>query len=591
MDIDQAPFEFFSRLDGLGGLWGCARKTCAALGLVAFVLGNGGGRGSMRGVESMVGSASRRPHGAYPHAPYSRGTSFRPPSFRIRDSTYGIGFVVSFFHCASAFRGGRRLSDCDLYFFLHAFENQHDIFHVGRGGSRRCSAADRLERSAWDFGRTGVVSFFDPVSMADPAFFGDRMALSGRLRESGFRFSAGSRRRRARHRPHGVSLHAGFDSGGAFAGAFENGGVFLRRFSALSFRLLRLGGVHFRQAPKRNIRAPSFFMVDRLRFLSFPWVVMGSSTVNDGLLQAVGLSWRYGERGALCDFSLCLSQGEWLALMGPNGSGKSTALKMLSTFFPIPPEKIFAFGRDVALQLHLYRRCIGMVFQSPALDPHLTVLENLYCYAGLFGMDAPSARKKALNLLEQAGLFERRNEYVRSLSGGLQRRVELTKVLLTDPKILFLDEPAVGLDPAARQAFWEQLEKRKKEVTIVFTTHDPEEAEHADRVCFLNEGKNAGEKPPSEWKKLLGERVIRLQGLKHPQDFLLLKERFPEAKETSDGWWFWETSRVEEDLQTLFAAFGRKIIALQIQEPTLADVFFKMTGRSLFSDSKGQEAR
>jgi ABC-2 type transport system ATP-binding protein len=188
-----------------------------------------------------------------------------------------------------------------------------------------------------------------------------------------------------------------------------------------------------------------------------------------------------------------VGEGEMFALLGPNGGGKTTLFRILSTLYPPTEGTARIFGHDVGSEAAQVRSRIGVVFQSPSLDRKLTVRENLKHQGRLYGLSGRALASRIDLVMERLGVRDRDGDRVETLSGGLQRRVELAKGLLHEPRLLLLDEPSVGLDPGARHDLWTYLDELRREsnVTLLVTTHLVDEADRADRVAILRKGEIA----------------------------------------------------------------------------------------------------
>ncbi|PSQ82940.1 MAG: ABC transporter ATP-binding protein, partial [Bacteroidetes bacterium QS_1_65_9] len=204
-----------------------------------------------------------------------------------------------------------------------------------------------------------------------------------------------------------------------------------------------------------------------------------------------GVTHRYGKHVALRDVSLRVSPGALFGLIGPNGSGKTTLFRILMTLLPPSEGAACVWNHDVARHPAAVRERIGCVFQHPALDDALTVRENLHFHGSLYGLRGERLRERIRKLLSIFELRDRAGDAVSTLSGGLRRRADLARGLLHRPPVLLLDEPTVGLDPAARRTFWRALERlrRDDDVTLVVATHLMNEAERCDEVAILSEGR------------------------------------------------------------------------------------------------------
>src|SRR6478736_2632006 len=186
-----------------------------------------------------------------------------------------------------------------------------------------------------------------------------------------------------------------------------------------------------------------------------------------------GVGYAYGSRQALIDLSMEIRSGELFAVLGPNGGGKTTLFRLLSTLIPLQSGTVTVLGHDLAREPNAIRRSIGVVFQAPSLDRKLTVAENIRLQAALYGLAGRDLAKRLDELLDHFSLRDRANELTEKLSGGLRRRVELAKGMVHQPRLLLLDEPSTGLDPAARSDLWQYLRQLKttQGTTIVLTTH------------------------------------------------------------------------------------------------------------------------
>jgi ABC-2 type transport system ATP-binding protein len=298
------------------------------------------------------------------------------------------------------------------------------------------------------------------------------------------------------------------------------------------------------------------------------------------------LTHRYDQRTALCDVSLQVNAGEIFGFLGPNGSGKTTLFRILSTLiapqegevlFNLPGESSPASLRE---QRDGVRRRIGVVFQSPSLDKQLTAVENLRHHGHLYGLRGKELENRIDQMLNRVGLENRPKEYVGKFSGGMRRRVELAKGLLTKPDILLLDEPSTGLDPGARIDLWRYLREIRAEagVTILVTTHLMDEAEHCDRLAIMDSGKLAACDTPEALKSRIGADVITLSTDDAPGLAAAIRERFNISAEQIDSTVRMERQRGHEFIPQLVEAFIGKIKSVSLGKPTLEDVFIHVTG-------------
>ena len=227
-------------------------------------------------------------------------------------------------------------------------------------------------------------------------------------------------------------------------------------------------------------------------------------------VRASGVQFAYGERQALRGVDFEVQAGASFGFLGPNGSGKSTLFKLLSTLVPLQQGAVSMLGHDLARDAAAIRRRIGVVFQSPAVDKKLTVQENLR-YGGLMlGLGGADLQSRIDACLESTALTDRRKDSVEDLSGGLRRRVEIAKCLLSRPELVLLDEASTGLDPAARREMWAVL-RAQPGLTVLFTTHLMEEAAEADQLMLLDEGAVVAHGRPGELMEEVGGQVLELE--------------------------------------------------------------------------------
>jgi len=233
---------------------------------------------------------------------------------------------------------------------------------------------------------------------------------------------------------------------------------------------------------------------------------------NEIPLKAQSVVHRYGDKVALQGVDLQLRGQEIFALLGPNGSGKSTFFRLISTLAKLQSGSLEVFGANCATDKSTVRKHLGVVFQSPSLDGKLTVMENLWCQGALYGLVGAPLRNRAEEVLRQLGMWDSRNARCQELSGGMKRRVELAKGLLHRPRLLLMDEPSTGLDPAARLDLWQALSQLRDQagVTILLTTHLLEEADKADRIAIMDAGKVVACASPVELRREQGSEVIAI---------------------------------------------------------------------------------
>ncbi|MCC6807092.1 MAG: ABC transporter ATP-binding protein [Deltaproteobacteria bacterium] len=298
------------------------------------------------------------------------------------------------------------------------------------------------------------------------------------------------------------------------------------------------------------------------------------------------LRFAYGATRALDGVGFATAPGRILGLLGPNGSGKSTLLQILATLRRPDAGSAQLFGHDVVRDQPAARRSLGVVFQSRGLDPLLSVEENFACSGALYGLSGAALARAIDEAVSSFSLADRRHDRVKTLSGGLARRVELAKALLHRPRLLVLDEPSTGLDPRARREFWQLVRGRVTTtgLTVIVSTHLGEEAEHCDGLVLLAQGKIVAEGSPDALKKQIAEDTLRLKSKDaealaaalRAQRSLIASVEGDEARVVH--------ANAAGLLVDLVQSFGDQIVSATLQRPTLEDVFVKMTGTALAAE-------
>jgi ABC-2 type transport system ATP-binding protein len=288
----------------------------------------------------------------------------------------------------------------------------------------------------------------------------------------------------------------------------------------------------------------------------------------------------FGPRAALSGVTLSVGDGEMFGLLGPNGSGKTTLFRILSTLLAPTSGSARIGGHDVTHEPVRVREHLGVVFQSPALDPQLTVAENLRCAGNLHGLHGADLEDRVRSSAEALDVADRVGDRVQTLSGGLQRRVEIAKSLLPRPRVLLLDEPSTGLDPAAREGLRTTLEKLRRDagVTIVMTTHLLEEAERCDRAAILHNGRLVACETPTTLRAQLGTDIALLSGRDLPTAAGKVRELFGWSARERNGRLRVEIPAGGDAAARLVKTLASDVESITVGRPTLEDVFFKLTG-------------
>lgn len=312
-----------------------------------------------------------------------------------------------------------------------------------------------------------------------------------------------------------------------------------------------------------------------------------SDAATTPILDLDSLRFRYPKRRgqeaheALKGVSLRVGRGESVALLGPNGSGKSTLMRLICGMMRPSAGTIRVDGSS---DPHAYRTHLSVVFQSNGLDPHLSVEENLKCQASLYGLKGEAARRRIDEELERGALNDRRGALVKTLSGGLRRRVDLARAMLHHPTLLLLDEPTVGLDPGARLMFLEAIDQRQREsnMTLVMSTHLIDEADRCDRAIFMHRGEVVADGTPTDLRRSVGEAFVTVHESKRPE-----VEFDTPWRAVGSQWAVALDERQRIEAATVLAKMGAPFT---IAPPTLGDVFASLTGSALTEDQAGSLA-
>jgi ABC-2 type transport system ATP-binding protein len=301
------------------------------------------------------------------------------------------------------------------------------------------------------------------------------------------------------------------------------------------------------------------------------------------LIRVEKLVRKFKNMTAVRGISFNVDRGEVFGFLGPNGAGKSTTIKMLATLLKPTSGRALINGYDVVRQQDRVRRSIGMVFQDPSLDERLTARENLYFHAMLYNVESRLFKRRMPEVLEMVELSGRAGDLVRHFSGGMKRRLEIARGFLHYPKVLFLDEPTVGLDPQTRKKIWEYIHvlREREDITIFMTTHYMEEAENCHRIAIIDHGEIVVEDTPANLKKMVGGDVITISAGNNQSVMDKLAERFGLRAVVSGRGLKVEVEQGEAFIPVLIREMGEDIASVTVQKPTLDDVFLKLTGREI----------
>lgn len=300
------------------------------------------------------------------------------------------------------------------------------------------------------------------------------------------------------------------------------------------------------------------------------------------IIDTNGLTKKYGKITAVDDLSISIEEGEIFGLLGPNGAGKTTIIKMLATLLEQTSGSASVNGFDIKKQPDKVRKSIGIVFQEPSSDELLTGYENIKLYAMMYGLSKDQIQKRSAEALELVELTDRKDDLVKHYSGGMRRRLEIARSLIHRPKVLFLDEPTLGLDPRGREKMWNYTLKLVKELnmTVFLTTHYMEEADTlANRIGIIDRGKIAILDSPHALKKTLGGDLVTVKAKTLNTDEIRKLSYVQSVTQENDEVKI-IIEDVSENLQHLLGAMG-KIDSVQVRNTTLNDVFLRFTGKEI----------
>ncbi len=312
------------------------------------------------------------------------------------------------------------------------------------------------------------------------------------------------------------------------------------------------------------------------------------SLLSEPIIEVRDLSHSFGDVVAVDSISFTVGKGEIFSFLGPNGAGKSTTINVLTTLLPIQKGKVRIAGHDVATEPELVRKAIGIVFQEETLDRDLTVWEILEFHGRLYSMPHEERRARIDEMIQLVELEKKRDVFIKNLSGGMKRRLEIARGLMTRPEVLYLDEPTLGLDPQSRLRVWDYIRQVNREGTTIFlTTHYMDEADSlSDRINIIDHGKIIASGTSDELKNALGEDMIYLETGDDAKTTGILRS-LPEVRDVKPSFRGLSVTLNGEGTQTLPAILGKLkesgivIRSANLKKPTLDDVFVHFTGREI----------
>jgi ABC-2 type transport system ATP-binding protein len=309
-------------------------------------------------------------------------------------------------------------------------------------------------------------------------------------------------------------------------------------------------------------------------------------------VEVVGLEKRFGEIEAVRGVDFRVEPGETFGFLGPNGAGKSTTINILCTLARPTAGSARVAGHDVTTERDAVRRSIGLVFQDPTLDVDLTAEQNLRFHGELYGVPRAVLSRRIDDLLALVGLAERRKSVVETFSGGMKRRLEIARGLLHSPRVLFLDEPTIGLDPQSRASVWEYVRalKESEDITVFLTTHYMDEAENCDRIAIMDSGRIVALDTPDALKAAVGKDRVQITTADDEAAIAALRSTFGIEAGMHSGEVTFAVPDGERFVPRLFAELGVPIRSVSVASPSLDDVFLSHTGTTI-RDAETAERR
>jgi ABC-2 type transport system ATP-binding protein len=311
--------------------------------------------------------------------------------------------------------------------------------------------------------------------------------------------------------------------------------------------------------------------------------VASGSASNGNAIAVNHLVKNFGEVEAVKGVDFTVAPGEVFGFLGPNGAGKTTTINMLCTLVKPTSGTATVGGYDVVTERDDVRRNIGLVFQDPTLDTYLTGAQNLRLHAELYGVQRDLVEPRMRQVLTMVGLWERRDSEAGTYSGGMRRRLEIARGLMHSPRVLFLDEPTIGLDPQTRRSIWTYIRqlKQTEEITIFMTTHYMDEAEWCDRIAIMDHGEIVALDAPQTLKDGVGTDRIMIHTDDNDLAIGELADRFDIQAQVAEGAVTFGVPSGEAFVPRLFAELDVPIRSVSVSRPTLDDVFMSYTGTTI----------
>lgn len=304
------------------------------------------------------------------------------------------------------------------------------------------------------------------------------------------------------------------------------------------------------------------------------------------IISVTNLTKKFKSLTAVDDISFSVDEGEVFGFLGPNGAGKTTTINILCTLLSPTSGQARIADYDCATDSHRVRSSIGLIFQDTTLDVGLTAYENLKFHAYLYNLDRHLAEKRIDEMLDVVELQSRKHDLIKQFSGGMKRRLEIARGLLHYPRVLFLDEPTLGLDPQTRNTIWDFINRlrTREKITVFMTTHYMEEAENCGRIAIIDHGKIIAIDTPAKLKAMVRGDVIHLTTEDNRKALLEIRKAFQIEALEENGNLVLEAEKGDEFIPHLLRTLSVRTLSVRLTKPTLNDVFLKLTGRTIRDD-------
>ena len=309
------------------------------------------------------------------------------------------------------------------------------------------------------------------------------------------------------------------------------------------------------------------------------------------IIKVENLTRRFNGITAVDNISFEVEEGTIFGFLGPNGAGKTTTINILCTLLSPTSGKAQIAGHDCMKESAAVRKAIGIVFQDTTLDKDLTAYENLIFHAYLYNVPKDEMKQRVSDVLRFVGLHERKDDLVKKFSGGMKRRLEVARGLIHRPRVLFLDEPTLGLDPQSRTSLWEFITElpKKHNVTIFMTTHYMEEAEVCNRIAIIDKGKIIAMGSPEELKRTVGGDIVYIRTADNMNAKQEIEKLLNTPVSEKEGELYMTCDMGDTCIPEMMRKIREKVISVRLQRPTLNDVFLKLTGKAIREEEASSE--